>query len=115
MYSQEMKILIHYFSFLLSLIHVIEGKVLFWSQVFEIKILIDLHVMSSAEFENHIFSVWYLCICVCYQHNSNTYCSRNIKFAIFYLYMMLLKSFYKDQTKTLCTREQRRVLIHSGL
>ena len=38
----------------------------------------DLHVLNSPESENHIFSVWSLCVCLCdcYQHNSKTNYSR---------------------------------------
>ena len=39
-------------------------------QTFEIEILMDLHVLRSPESENHIFSGWSMCTCVCYQHNS---------------------------------------------
>ena len=46
---------------LLSLIHVIIEKILFFGQNFEMEILIemkDLHIMKSPEWENRIFSVW---------------------------------------------------------
>ena len=33
-------------------------KILFCSQIFEIEILINLHVLSSSESENHIFNDW---------------------------------------------------------
>ena len=35
-----------------------------WGQIFEMEILIDLHVLRTPETENHIFSVWsvYLCL-----------------------------------------------------
>ena len=78
----------------------------------------DLHVMSTLESENPIFSVcMYVCLCVCYQHNSKTNYSRNIKFGILYLYhvQMLLETFYKDMSKTLCTEAHKRILIHCGL
>ena len=47
-------------------------KVLFKGQIFEIEILMDLHVLSYFESENHISSGWslcvytwgYLCLCV---------------------------------------------------
>ena len=85
-------------------------KVMFWSRIFEMEILMDLHVLRSPESENHIFSKWSVCICVggeCvffYQHNSKTKCSRIFKFGILHLYhiQMLLETFHKDQTKTLC-------------
>ena len=65
----------------------------------------DLHVLRSPESENHIFSVWSVCMCVsvctcaCYQQNSKTNYSRNIKFGILHLYytQMLLETFHKDR------------------
>ena len=56
-------------------------------------------------------------VCVCYQHNSKTNHSRNIKFGIQHLYhvQMLLETFYKHQTKTLCIGTLKRILIHYGL
>ena len=58
-----------------------------------------------------------VCLCVCYQHNLKTNYSRNIKFGILYLYLiqMLLETFHKDRTKTLCTGAHKRILIHYGL
>ena len=50
---------------LLSLIRIKVEKVLFLSQIFEVEILMDLHVVRSPESENHIFSVWSVCMCVC--------------------------------------------------
>ena len=37
------------------------------SQIFEVEILMDLHVLKSPESENHIFSTWSVCmrVCVC--------------------------------------------------
>ena len=95
----------------------------------------DLHVLRSPESENHIFSVWSVCmcvcicvcvsvcvslcvcVCVCYQHNSKTNNSRNIKFGILYLYhmQMLLKTFYDYRTNSLCTRALKIILLHYGL
>ena len=40
-------------------------KTLFWSQIFEIKILMDLDSMRSPEFENHIDCIWSMCLYVC--------------------------------------------------
>ena len=89
-------------------------KVLFLGQLFEMEILMDLHVLRSPESENHIFSVWseYVCVCVCDEHNSETNCSRNIKFGILHLYhiQILLKTFHIDRTKTLCTRAHKIIL-----
>ena len=35
---------------------------MFLGQIFEMEILLDLHVLRSPESENHIFSVWPVCI-----------------------------------------------------
>ena len=111
--------------FLFSLTHICE---LFSGYTFEMEILIDLQVLRSPESENNIFSVWSVCMCacvcvcvcvcvsvcacvcayVCYQHNSKTNCSKNIKFTILHLYhiQMLHEIFYKDRTKTPYTGTQ---------
>ena len=39
-----------------------EEKVLFWGQIFEVEILMDLHVLRSPVYEKHIFSVWSVCM-----------------------------------------------------
>ena len=39
-------------------------KVLFLGQIFEMKILLDLHVLRAPESKNHIFSGWSVCVCV---------------------------------------------------
>ena len=59
-------------------------KVLLLDQIFELEILIDLHVMRSPESENNIFSIWSVCVCACvrYQHYSKKNYSRNMKFGI---------------------------------
>ena len=70
--------------------------------------------------ETH-FSKWSVCMCVClcvyYQHNSKTKYSRNIKFGILHLYymQMLLKTFHKDRTNSLCTRTCKIILLHCTL
>ena len=48
--------------FILSYLQV--EKILFLSQIFDTKILMDLHVLRSPESENQIFSFG-LCICMC--------------------------------------------------
>ena len=52
---------------LLYLTHVMVEKVLFSDKIFEVKMLIDLHVMRSSESENRILAFG-LCVCVyvCY-------------------------------------------------
>ena len=47
---------------LLSLTPVMVEKVLFLSQIFEMEILIDLHVMRTPESENQILNVWSMCV-----------------------------------------------------
>ena len=39
-------------------------NMLFWGQIFELQILIDLPVLEYSESKNHIFSVWSVCMCV---------------------------------------------------
>ena len=81
-------------------------KELFLSQIFEMEVLMDLHVMKSLESENYIFNVWSVCMYVCMSAVSitqKTNHSRNIKFGILHLcnVQMLLETFYKDRTKIL--------------
>ena len=48
-------------------------KVLFLCLIFKVGVLMDLHVLRSAESESHTFSVGSMCMCaVCYQHNLKT-------------------------------------------
>ena len=39
-------------------------QVLFWVQIYETEILMDLHVLRSPESENHIFRCCSVCVCV---------------------------------------------------
>ena len=100
--------------FLLSLTHVMLQKVLFLAQIFKPKILIDLDYMRSPKSENYIFNVWSVCMCACYQDNSKTNYSRDMKFGILHFHhiQMLLETFYKDRTKTLCIGAHKRILVH---
>ena len=56
-------------------------KVFFWREIFKMEILMDLLFFEG-------FWIWksyflrLVCMCVCYQHNSKTYSSRNFKFSI---------------------------------
>ena len=43
----------------------IEEKALFLGQIFVMEILMDLHILRSSEYENHIFSGWSVYVCVC--------------------------------------------------
>ena len=91
-------------------------------QIFEMEILMDLHGLRSPESKNRIFSKWSVCMCICvcvcvracYKHNSKTNFSRIFKFCILHLYhtQMVLETFHKDRTKTLCTGTHKRILIH---
>ena len=91
--------------FIISFTHAMVRKVLLGGQTFEMKVLMDLHGMRLPISKNYIFGVWSVCLFVFYQHNSKTNYNRTIKFSILYLYhvQMLLETFYKDRTKTLCT------------
>ena len=40
-------------------------KVLFWGQIFEMEILMNLCVLRSHESENHILNDGSVCMCVC--------------------------------------------------
>ena len=40
-------------------------EALFWGQIFETEIFLELHSMWSPESENRIFSVCSECLCVC--------------------------------------------------
>ena len=53
---------------------------------FQIVIFMDLSVLWSLEYENHIFRD--SCVLVCYKHDSETNYSRNSKFQILLLYHM---------------------------
>ena len=64
-YMQNDFLLILLVIFLLFLTHVVVEKVLFLSQIFEMKLLTDSHVMRSPESKNRIFSIWSVCLCVC--------------------------------------------------
>ena len=96
---------------------------MFWGQIFETDILMDLHVLKSPECGNHIFCIWSVSLCgsVCigvfYQHNSKANGSSNTKFSIVHLYDILMpfESFYKDRRKSLFIGANNRILIHYGL
>ena len=53
-----------YCIFLLSFTYVIVEK-LFCGQIFKMEITMVLHAMRSLESENHILSVWFVCMGVC--------------------------------------------------
>ena len=84
--------------------------------VFEMEILMCLHVLRAPEFENHIFSDWSACmlmrLCDCYRHNSKTNDSRDFKFKILHLHhmQMLLETFHGDRTNSLSTQKNSNAL-----
>ena len=92
--SHEASEKILFISFYFFLPNVMVEKVLFLGQIFEMEILMDLHVMRTSESKNHIFSIWSVCtcvcvcdcLCVCYHYYSKSNYSRNIKFGILHLY-----------------------------
>ena len=117
--------------FLLSLIHAMVEEVLFWVKISKCKFwwfytlwgllnpkikflefgLCDLCLrVRLCVYVSECVSV---CVCVCYQRNTRTNCSRNMKFSILQLchIQMLLETFYKDRTKTLYTGACKRILI----
>ena len=59
------KNILNYSFFLLSLTQSIIEKILFWRQISEIEIFIQLYVLRYPELENQIFSGWPLCVLVC--------------------------------------------------
>ena len=57
------------FFFIFSYLQV--EKVLFLVQIFEVEILMDLHDLGAPVSENHIFSGWSVCFCVCVCEKEN--------------------------------------------
>ena len=45
--------------------HTYTNLMYFLGQIFEVEILMDLHVFRYSVPENHIFIVWSVCVCVC--------------------------------------------------
>ena len=95
-------------------------KVLFLGRIFEIEILMDLHVMKTPESKNQIFSIWSVCMCVSVSVISITQKlvtaeTSNLVFYICITYRCYLKLFYEDRTKSLCTGAHKRILMHYGL
>ena len=107
-------------------------KVFLGDQNFEMKILMDLHVLSRFESKNGIFSVWSMCVCfsvwlcrlcmcVCMcafvisimqkQIISET---PNLIFLTFNYMQMLLETFYEDRTNSMCSGLHKRIIIHYG-
>ena len=89
-----------HFLFTFSYPYMVE-KVLFLGQIFEMGILMDLHAIRTSESDNYIFSAWFVCLCICDQHNSKTICCRNIRYSILHLYRIQIdkNSTYRDAQK----------------
>ena len=88
----------------------------FWVRLSKWRFLMDLHVLKSLESEKHIFSGWFLSVCMFVylnQCNSNSI-STNFKFGILHMHhmSMLLETFHEDCINTLCTGAHKRILIH---
>ena len=60
-------------------------EISFLIKFFKMEVLMNLVVLLSAEFKNHIFIGLSPCACVCYHHNSKTNYSRNCNFDIVHL------------------------------
>ena len=87
-------------------------KVLFWGQIFEIEILMDLHVMKTPESKNQIFSIWSVCMCVSVSVISITQKlvtaeTSNLVFYILIINKLYLKHFIKIGQK-LCVQEHTK-------
>ena len=49
----------------LTFSYLLVEKLLFLGRIFKMEISMDLYVLRSLESENHIFSVWSVCVCLC--------------------------------------------------
>ena len=79
---------------------------MFLGQIFEVEILMDLHVLRSPESEKHIFSKWSACVCVTFisiTQKQNTAETSNLVFYISIMYRCYLKLFIKIGQK-LCVQ-----------
>ena len=86
-------------------------KEVFWAQFFDMEIFDECTRFEVPCIRKSRISDWSMCIY--YQHNSKTNYSKNIKFGILHFYhiQMLLETFHKDRTKTLCTGAHKKILI----
>ena len=101
-------------------------KELFFDLSFEIKILMDWHILRFPESENQVLSGWPLsfCVCVrvcCYQHNSKTNYSRSSEFGILHLNHILMlqehfvcRSTQKKKLQYITFRRRHFLLMHSN-
>ena len=81
-------------------------KILFLGQIFKMEILMDSHFLMVPVSENHIFSGWSVCLLSAYLKKKKNI-EKTTKFGILYLYNMLLKTFYENQTKCLYRDTQK--------
>ena len=87
-------------------------KVVFWDKIFKMEIFMDLHVFRFPESENHTFSCWIVCMCVCPCYRITP---KQITTKAANLYQYLLDTFYEDRRNSLCTRSNKRIRKHYGL
>ena len=95
-------------------------KVLFLGQIFEMEVLMDLHVLRFSEFENHIFSSWPVCVIssvISITQKEITAETSNLVFNICITYRCNLKLFIKIGQE-LCvqgdTKEMKYVKAYAG-
>ena len=89
-------------------------KELFLSQIFEMEVLMDLHVMKSLESENYIFNVWSVCMYVYMSAISITQKQitaeiSNLEFYIYVMYRCYLKHFIKIGQKFCVQRHTKEL------
>ena len=75
------------------------------------KILMDLHVLSSPETENLIFEVW-LRVCVFVISITQKQITAETSNSTFVSYTDATRNFHKDRTKTSCRGAHKEILIH---
>ena len=103
-------------------------KVLFRSQIFEMNILMDLHVLRSSECENHLFSSrsvgvnvcvrLYVCVSVIsivQKQSAGELETLNLVFFIYTICRCYLKLFKKIGQKLFVQGVYKRILIYYGL
>ena len=70
-------------------------------KIFEMEILKNLHVFKSLKSENHIFSVWFVRVCVSLMNITS---KQNVICRCYF--------FYEDRTNNLCTAVPKRTAMH---
>ena len=101
-------------SFLLCLTHIMVKKVLLLGQIFEMEILINLHVMRTPKSKNHIFNISSLCMCVCQSTKLKNKLQQKteIWYSTFVSYIDATWNFSWTSETTLCTGVHKILLIH---